>query len=51
MVLPWRQSNEETDDFFLCVWRGKQVFCELPLEWSFEIVIGEDILEQGFGCN
>ena len=24
-------------------------FVSSPLEWSFEIVIGEDILKQGFG--
>ena len=36
---------------FFCVWRGRQVFCEFPLEWSFEIVIGEDILKQGFGYD
>ena len=48
-VLPRRQSNYETDVF--CVWRGRQVFCEFPLEWSFEIVIGEDVLKQGFGYN
>ena len=46
VVSPWRQSNYETDVF--CVWRGRQVFCEFPQEWSFEIVIGEDILKQGF---
>ena len=50
MVLPRRQSNLETDVFF-CVWRGRQVFCEFPAEWSFEIVIGEDILKQGFGYD
>ena len=42
-------SDTETDVF--SVWRGRQIFCEFPLEWNFEIVIGEDILKQGFGYN
>ena len=33
---------------FFCVWRCRQVFCEFPLEWSFEIVIGGRYFETVF---
>ena len=31
--------------------KADRYFVSSPLEWGFEVVIGEDILKQGFGDN
>ena len=36
-ISPERQINEETDVY--CVWQGRRLFCEFPLEWDFEVLL------------